>query len=209
LTAGLLSTDSLSIMTSGGNIAEYNSNATSSTSPSKTSYIWGYNGLFPVAEVKNASEDLKTITTTTNGTGYGDVYPPANGTGTDTGTFTAAAGGSIPISLAFSGTMDRGRIVPLWFARSVVQQVQEQAITVPGSALRLCWWIGLQQCSNKREYFNTCSRNIHVKCPYLFAPTLASGVTVFVAYSILPTTTTVTTTERMIFFMTALKKEMQ
>ncbi len=38
-----------------GNIAQFNANPAISTSPANTSYIWGYNRLFPVVEVKNAA----------------------------------------------------------------------------------------------------------------------------------------------------------
>jgi len=40
-----------------GNIAQYNGNVTTSTSQANTSYGWGYNGLVPVIEIKNAASN--------------------------------------------------------------------------------------------------------------------------------------------------------
>jgi len=158
-------------------------------------YQWGYNHEYLVAVVKNAAEDLTTDTTITNGTGYGDVYPPASGSGPYTSSFTATAGGNIPLSLAFSSY--RGQANNCAVVVCTINGTTTSGASFNSNQVQLCVYAGGPACSTVPSTGSIAipaAGNYTLNVSYLFNPTLSSGVTVYVAYSYAKTNTTITTT---------------
>jgi hypothetical protein len=92
-----------------GNIAQYNDNATSSTSPSNTSYSWGYNGLFPVAEIKNAANSVSSAVQS-NGNTNTSFSLPAGSTQTYQQVLNFDNTGNSTFTLSFSGSQGAGAL---------------------------------------------------------------------------------------------------